>query len=251
MHRVPVPSEVVAGDRVVLPPAQAHHVADVLRMRPGERIVLFDGRGTDYLVELTVVAPGDVRGVVMDRLTAVRAIRALRLILVQAVPKGAKMDLIVRMGTEVGIDAFMPVLTLRSIASPAPARVERWRRIAAAAAAQSGRSTVPAIEAPRPLAEVWPMLSGALILMPWEGEQAHSIAAALAGPLAIPAVALLIGPEGGWDLEEVAAARSQGAQVVSLGPLTLRTETAGVVAAAMVLYEVTLREGPTIGPGRA
>lgn len=251
MHRLAVPSEVVAGEQVVLPSAQAHHVADVLRMRPGERIVLFDGRGTDYHVELTVVAPGDVRGVVVDRLTTVRAIPTLRLILVQAVPKGAKMDLIVRMGTEVGIDAFVPVLTRRSIVSPAPARIERWRRIAAAAAAQSGRSTVPAVEAPRPFAEVSPVVSGSLVLMPWEGEQAYSIAGALTAPRPVSSVALLIGPEGGWDPAEVQAARAQGAQVVSLGPLTLRTETAGVVAAAMVLYELTLRQGPRIGPGRA
>ncbi len=251
MHRFAVDPEVVAGGRIVLPPAQAHHVADVLRMRPGERIVLFDGRGTDYHVELTVVAPGDVRGVVVERLAAAGAMRALRLILVQALPKGAKMDLIVRMGTEVGIDAFLPVLTLRSIASPAPLRVERWRRIAAAAAAQSGRSAVPAVEPPRPLAEVWPLLSGSLCVMPWEEEQARSIAAALTAAPAAPSVALLIGPEGGWDAEEVQAARAQGAHVVSLGPLTLRAETAGIVAAAMVLYELTLRQGPLIGPGRA
>ncbi|HEV8340073.1 MAG TPA: RsmE family RNA methyltransferase [bacterium] len=249
MHRIAVPSEVVAGGEVVLPPAQAHHVANVLRMRPGERIVLFDGRGTDYDVELTVVGRGEVRGVVVDRRTRERP--RLRLMLVQAVPKGAKMDLIVRMGTEVGVDAFVPVLTRRAIAAPAPARLQRWRRLAAAAAAQSGRSAVPGVETPRPFAEVWPLLTGSLILMPWEGEHTHSIAAALAAAPSGSSVALLIGPEGGWDPDEVEAARTHGAQVVSLGPLTLRTETAGVVAAAMVLYELTLRHGPTIGPGRA
>ncbi len=233
----------------MLPPAQAHHVADVLRLRPGQRIVLFDGGGTDYVVELTVVGSGAVEGKIIDRLTAARS--PLRLILVQAVPKGAKMDLIVRMGTEVGIDLFVPVLTRRAIAHPAAERVERWRRIAAAASSQSGRSTVPAIEAPRPFADIWPLLSGSVILMPWEGERAQSIAAALAAARGVAAVALLVGPEGGWDPVEVEAARAQGARVISLGPLTLRTETAGVVAAAMVLYELTLREGPRIGPGRA
>ncbi|MGH2453548.1 MAG: RsmE family RNA methyltransferase [bacterium] len=249
MHRLAVSAESIAGDHMVLPPAQAHQVADVLRMRPGERVLLFDGRGTEYLVELTVVASGEVRGRVIERRAGSR--RALRLVLVQAVPKGAKMDLIVRMGTEVGIDAFVPVLTRRAITRPAPGRLERWRRIGAAAASQSGRSTIPSIEAPRPFTEIWPLLSGSLVLMPWEEERAQSIGAVLAVPRGAAAVALLIGPEGGWDPAEVETARDHGAEVVSLGPLTLRTETAGVVAAAMVLYELTLREGPRIGPGRA
>ncbi|MBI3975809.1 MAG: 16S rRNA (uracil(1498)-N(3))-methyltransferase [Armatimonadetes bacterium] len=224
---------------MTLPAPQAHHVADVLRMRPGERIVLFDGLGADYLVELTAVGGGAVEGKIVEQRTGHRS--SLRLILVQAVPKGTKMDAIVRMGAELGIDAFLPVLTRRAVGRPAAGRVERWRRIATAAAAQSGRSTVPAVEAPRPLEEVWPLLTDALVLMPWEGERTRLIGSVLAAQRRAPAVAILIGPEGGWAPEEVEAARARGAHPVSLGPLTLRTETAGLVAAAMVLYELTLR----------
>ncbi len=223
----------------MLPPEESHHAATVLRLRPGERVVVFDGRGREREVELTTVSPRAVAG----RVVAVRSgpRLPLRLTLVQGVPKGTKMDAIVRMGTELGIEHFLPVLTRRTMTRPPAARVERWRRIALAAAKQSGRSAVPRVDLPRLPAEIWPELRGFLVLLPWEGETSRSIGAALQAHPGASAVAICIGPEGGWTPEEVQQAVAYGAHPVTLGELILRTETAGLVAAAMVLYELTLR----------
>jgi len=239
MHRFIVTPEAVRGDRVTLPPEESHHIARVLRLRPGDRVIVFDGRGGEYVVELTSVRPESAAGRVLERRAG--APPALHLILVQGVPKGAKMDALIRMGTGLGIARFLPVLTQRAVARPAPARVDRWQRIAAAAAKQSGRSTVPRVESPRPFLEVFGELAGALVLMPWEGERSRSIGAVLTQHRDARAVAVCVGPEGGWAPEEVAGAVAQGAHPVTLGDLILRTETAGIVAAAMVLYELTLR----------
>jgi len=100
---------------------------------------------------------------------------------------------------------------------------------------------VPRVDLPRPLTEVWEDLAGALILLLWEGERGRSISAVLVQNRSARAVAICVGPEGGWAPEEVEAAVARGAHPVTLGGLILRTETAGVVAAAMVLYELTLR----------
>ncbi len=236
-----VSPEGVEGDRVVLPPDESRHVAAVLRLRPGERIVVSDGRGRDYVVELTTVTVRAVAGRVVETLPGARP--AVALTLVQGVPKGTKMDAIVRMGTELGIARFIPVLTRRAVARPAASRLDRWRRIAAAAAKQSGRSTVPSVDVPRPFAEVWPLLAGSLVLLPWEREKGRLIGAVLAARRNARAVTICVGPEGGWAEEEVHDAVAHGAHPVTLGDLILRTETAGLVAAAMVLYELTLR-GP-------
>lgn len=239
MRRFFVPPEAVQGNRVVLPPEESHHVATVLRLRPGERIVVFDGRGQDYVVDLAAVTPRAVEGRVIETRSGARPV--VHLTLVQGVPKGGKMDTIIRQGTELGIGRFVPVLTRRAVARPSPARGERWRRIAAEAAKQSGRSTVPVVEDPLSFSDVWPLLQHVLVLIPWEGERSRSIGALLTQNRSARAVAICIGPEGGWTLEEVRAAVAHGAHPVTLGELILRTETAGLAATAMVLYELTLR----------
>jgi 16S rRNA (uracil1498-N3)-methyltransferase len=151
------------------------------------------------------------------------------------------MDDVIRMGTELGVGEFVPLLTRRAV-SQARGKVERWRRIAAAAAKQSRRADVPGVLEPRPLPDALERLpADTLLLVLWEGEQARLIGSALrAGPVSGP-VALLVGPEGGLAAEEVRLAEARGGVPVTLGPLVLRTETAGIAALAMVLYELRLR----------
>ncbi len=239
LRRFLISPEAIQAAHVTFSPETSHHIATVLRLRPGTRVVAFDGRGGEHVVELTTVAPREVQG----RIAATRpgGDGFLRVILLQAVAQGGKMDTVVRMGTELGIAEFVPLLTRRAVARPGPARLQRWRRIAAAAARQSGRSTVPRIADPCPLGEVWPLVAGALVLLPYEEERGRSIASVLAANRGAPTVAILIGPEGGWAPEEVREATSRGAHPVTLGNLILRTETAGVVTAAMVFYELALR----------
>ncbi|MGQ0550153.1 MAG: RsmE family RNA methyltransferase [Armatimonadota bacterium] len=222
---------------IVFAPREAHHIARVLRLQPGTRLIAFDG-GREVDAEVTRV---DGSAVAARRLGPPRpARRPIELTLLQGVARGPKMDLIIRTATEIGIAAMHPVLTARAVAGPGSARVARWQRIAQEAARQSGRGDVPAIHEPVPLDAALEALGPVdLFIVPWEAET-RPIGEVIAGR-AFATAAIFIGPEGGLTPEEVAAARAAGGLTVSLGPLILRTETAGLVSVAMLLYERLLR----------
>ena len=229
----------VQGGRITLRDHEAHHLAVVLRLKPGEQVVVVDGSGREHVVRLTLVDPHEAQGEVVETRAGVTV--PIDVILVQGVPKGAKMDDVIRMGTELGVREFIPVLTKRAVAE-SRGRADRWRRIAVEAAKQSRRADVPAVLDPVAFPAALGRLADAdLVLLLWEGERSRTLAEALREARAPRRVALLVGPEGGFDDSEVAEAVGRGAVPVSLGPLILRTETAGMAAVAMVLYELTLR----------
>lgn len=234
-----MPPELIGKTEVAFPPEQTRHVATVLRLRPGDRVVVFDGAGTEYVVELRAVMPNHVGARILETHTGARPL--LHLALLQGVPKGTKMDEVVRMGTELGVAEFIPFLSARTVAE-GRGRTSRWRRIAAESAAQCRRSDVPAVHAPVPLDQALERVAGYdLVLLLWEGEQTRSMAHILAAAANPRRVAVVIGPEGGLADVEVERAVTRGAVPVTVGPLILRTETAGVAALAMVVYELALR----------
>jgi 16S rRNA (uracil1498-N3)-methyltransferase len=238
MHRFFVPPETLGGGPpVVLPERLAHQLARVLRLTPGDRIVLLDGGGDEWLVRLTAVAPARVEGLIERRQPGAGEPRP-RLTLYQAPLKGDQFDYVLQKGTEVGLAAIVPVLTERTIARAIDERkLARWRRIVQEAAEQAGRAALPAVRPPLSWAAACQALRGHPALVLWEGERALGLGAALRGlPHPPTALALLVGPEGGLSEGEVAQARAAGLAVVTLGPRRLRAETAGLVAASAVLY---------------
>jgi len=240
LRRFVVPPEAVTSGAVLLRGDAAHHAAVVLRMQPGQRVLVVDGSGLERVVELTTVSPQEITGQVLEVRRG--ALPHVALTLIQGVPKAAKMDDIIRMGTELGVQEFIPVLTRRTVAEGG-GRAGRWRRIAAAATEQSRRADVPAVRDPRLLAEALDGLPPeTLLLVLWEGEHVRTIGSALRTDPRRERVAVLVGPEGGLDDDDVREAVGRGGLLVTLGPLVLRTETAGVAALAMVLYEHELRE---------
>lgn len=247
MHRFFVTDSPAVGERLAFPPGTAHQMTRVLRLRPGERVIAIDPGGWELVVELLLLDGRFAEGRVTARgRPAVEP--PLRVLLAQGLPKGDKMDWIVQKCTEAGVAEFHPVVTRRTVANPAgkeEARRQRWGRIAREAAEQSGRTRVPAIAPVRRLEEAVAELGRAdLFMVAWEGAAAVSLKDALRERAAVgfevpePAVSLLVGPEGGLEPEEVDLARRHGAIVVSLGPRTLRTETAGLMLAGLVLYEL-------------
>ncbi len=244
-RRFPVPRGSLERETILFGPEEAHHMARVLRLRPGARVVAFDGSSEAEVDLLTV---GD-RAVTARRVGGPRECRrSLRITLLQGIARGPKMDLIVRMATEIGVAAVAPVVTSRSLPDPGRVRLERWARIAQEAAKQCGRADLLEVRAPASLADALAAIDPAdLLIVPWEMER-RPIGDAIAG-VPFDSATLLIGPEGGLSEEEVLAARAAGCTTVSLGPLILRTETAGLVSAAMLLYERLLRPGGMVmGP---
>jgi len=228
--------ESIQGSRVTFDAEEAHHLAHVLRLRPGAVVNAVDGRGHAIDVRLTQVGGQAAEGdIISDSIPASES--PLSLTLAQGIPKGSKLELIIRMATELGAGLVIPLILERSVGRPDQTepshRLLRWRRIAKEAAKQTGRAVIPHVRAPITL-DQWlgePTERG-LFLCLWEGEPTP-LAAVL--PSVPPARAtVLVGPEGGLSGSEVGKLRSAGALVAGLGPRILRTETAGPVALALL-----------------
>ncbi|MCR4418570.1 MAG: 16S rRNA (uracil(1498)-N(3))-methyltransferase [Clostridia bacterium] len=244
MRRVVLPPEAFqAGGIICIRGSAYRHLIRALRLRPGDLLSASDGRGREYLARLVTVGAGEARArVVAEREPLPEP--PVEVTLLPALSKGDKIDLVIQKATELGVRRVAPVVARRSVARLSPERrAERrrhWQAVAAAAAEQCGRSVAPVVEEIVDLEEALERLvPGTRVLMPWEGERKTSLREALAGTNGEGPrrVALLVGPEGGWEPGEVNAAVSRGAITVTLGPRILRCETAALVAVALVLYE--------------
>jgi 16S rRNA (uracil1498-N3)-methyltransferase len=234
MRRLYVAPEQIAP-LVKLSPAQSRHVEVVLRLGPGAQLEVFDGHGARW--QARVESEGVLRlgeRVVQDRPGAIDVWLA------QGLAKSEKLELVVQKATELGATRILPLAAERSVvrldAQGGQRRAQRLRRIAQEAARQSGRSDVPRVDAPCTLADVAALLTGdadrrGILLDAGERELRLSQAARGAAKLL-----LAVGPEGGFTSKERAFAVESGFVEASLGPLVLRTETAGLAALAIVRH---------------
>jgi 16S rRNA (uracil1498-N3)-methyltransferase len=236
MRRFFVPPENLQLDPVPLTEEIVHHLGAVLRLQVGEEIILLDGQGRLCRCRLDFLdrRAGTARVLECRQETE----SALPVRLLQGLPKGDKMDLVLQKGTELGLAAFTPVLAERSIpalsADRGEKRRQRWERIIREAAQQSRRAHLPRLGAVLPLTAALQECDEELRLLLWE-EESRPLAAVL--PAAAPRdVAVMVGPEGGFSAAEVAVARRAGFVPVSLGPRILRSETAGLAMAAVLQY---------------
>lgn len=242
MHRFFVAPEQINGRQFSITGGDVHHIGRVLRLVPGDRIAIVTGEGRTFTGELTAVREDKVTGSLQEELL-IRAEPSVRVTVYQGLPKGDKMDLIIQKCTEIGVTRIVPVATERAVVKIRPekagARVVRWQKIAAAAAQQSGRTIIPAVD------DVFTFQAAVgeadrydLSILPWETARENSLKQILrkAGP--VRSLAVFIGPEGGFAREEAAAAAAGGFVPVTLGPRLLRTETAAIITAALALYEL-------------
>jgi len=232
LTRCHVDAPLSVGTSLALPETAANHLARVLRLREGDACVLFNGDGHDYDARLTAISK---RGVVADIVVA-RAIdneSPLRVILLQGIARGEKMDLILQKATELGVAAIVPVMAERTEvkldAERTEKRVAHWRSVIASACEQSGRARLPSLSAPASLADAARDVgTGAtkLTLDP-TGDVALATVEIASG-----AVVVAIGPEGGWSPRDRDTLSAAGFTGLRLGPRILRTETAGLAAIA-------------------
>ena len=228
---VPLAPE-LAGTAIELDESVAHHAARVLRLAVGDPITLFDGTGGEYEASLERI---DKRGAGVRLLRHLPAEREshFAVTLVQAVAANDAMDYAIRKATELGVTSIQPLVTARSAPLPAGERAGKrlahWRQIAIAACEQCGRNRVPDVLAPRQFADWLGSWQGSGIMMLPDGS---GVPAAIGQP--VPPLALLIGPEGGFDARECAAAQAKGFHALRLGPRVLRTDTAATAGLAVV-----------------
>jgi 16S rRNA (uracil1498-N3)-methyltransferase len=239
VRRFTIAPERIAGDRVTFDADETRHLVRVLRLGAGDRVVAADGRGGAWevrLVTLGETATGEIVGA-----AALAAESPLALCLVQGVPKGDRMETIVRAATELGVARILPALTERTIvrldAGAWRERARRWQRVAREATKQCGRAVVPTVETARTLDEwVASEEPADLRLCLWERDAAplRDVLGRL-DPRPRSAT-VIVGPEGGLSDEEVARAGAAGYVAVTLGRRILRTETAGPTIVALLQH---------------
>lgn len=250
---------------------QHHRVTRVLRLQPGDALCIFDGRGHEFEA---VIESADRGRVTLRVLHAVRPVPepGVRITLFQSVPRGDAMERVIQKCIEVGVAEIVPLVTRRTVARPRAGaegnKLARWRKIALHAVEQSGRAWLVPVAEPVPAEGIGERLSCfdlALVphthqtigprcdsddvaadVIPSEAERSQGSRLRLSEPGrlrnvltaggAISSAAIVIGPEGGFEPAEIERFSAAGARIVSLGPRVLRSETAGLVAAAIVLY---------------
>jgi 16S rRNA (uracil1498-N3)-methyltransferase len=241
MRRFFVASPALDADEIELDAALSRRLARVLRLRVGEEVALFDGSGSEARARIERMEDRSVSVAVVERYDA-PAEPDTKLHLYQSITKGERFEWLLEKGTEIGVTRFVPIVASRAVVKTRESnRLDRWRRIVVEAAEQCGRGAVPIVEAPIPFIDA---LAGApgVVVFPYENALAGApnidtvLRLSIDAVFALNEVSILIGPEGGWEVSEVAAAIAVGAQVVTLGERVLRSETAGLVATTVALH---------------
>lgn len=235
--RLYVDQPLASGADCALGQRALDHAVKVLRLRAGDPLCLFNGQGGEFAAVLARGAGGVLLAQVGE-FTPDRRESPLSVCLVQGISRGERMDYTLQKAVELGVTDIVPVVTERTVlrlaGERAARRLDHWRGVVLAACEQSGRTRVPAVAEPCPLSDYLVNHSvdrgtGVGLLLDWTASDALTDLGALAGP-----VSVLIGPEGGLAAAERQAAQAAGYRPVRMGPRILRTETAAVVALAVL-----------------
>jgi len=215
------------------------HLNNALRIKQGELLTFVDEQQRRYLTRVDRIDRRLMVVRIIDRLAPAPP-PSLQLNLAQGIIKGKKMDWIIQKATELGVSQIIPLLTNRTVVRLDGVRAgrqqERWQAIAHEAAQQSGRGTIPSVQAVCSFADFIQSAGHQLRLLLWEEETGQSLRNKLASQKEIKSVTLLIGPEGGFSQEEVTEAEDWGFQTVHLGKQILRTETASLAVLSILQY---------------
>jgi 16S rRNA (uracil1498-N3)-methyltransferase len=233
-----IPTLLAPGASVDLPPEAAHHAARVLRLSEGDEIRLFDGRGGEWTAHIARLKP-TVR-VALDRFDPDNHTADLQITLVQALPAADKMDWVLQKAVELGVSAIQPVVGKRSIVRLSGDKIERrqahWRNVVIAACEQCGANIVPVVaplqDLPQYLAQTPAPNETRLLMLPGTEMRLRDL------PRPDGPITILVGPEGGFEENEIELALLTGFKPLRFGPRVLRTETAGpaILAAMMALW---------------
>ena len=243
MQRFFVTPDQVGEDKIRIQGSDVNHMKNVLRMRPGEEVMVSDGNNRQYRCRVEDYPEGEA---VLDILEAgfVDTELPSRIYLFQGLPKQEKMELIVQKAVELGVCQVIPVQTRRCVvkldAKKAAKKVQRWQQIAESAAKQAGRGYIPVVSEVMTFQEALAFSETLDIrLIPYElADGMEGTRKILDGIRPGQSVGIFIGPEGGFEKEEVGRAVEAGAMPITLGKRILRTETAGIAVLSILMYRL-------------
>ena len=231
----------IDGNKIRCSTSEQKHITKVLRMQQGDQARFFDGNGNYYIATLKCVDENNFFAQIVNQGSNPQSLPSITLF--QGLTKSSKMDLVMQKATEIGVDQIVPMVTDRSIINLKPStciqKHARWQRIAHEATKQCQRSRFPEILQPQNFTEC--LLSFGDFdetIMLYEHEKVRSIQSVLRGFSSLDSVAVLVGPEGGFTNQENETALAENCTPVTLGTNILRTETAAIVAVALVVYEL-------------
>jgi len=243
MYHFYVEPEAVSADTARITGGDVNHIKNVLRMHPGEEIMILDGSGMEYRCEIETISDEVLARVLEAKKT--EAELSVRLLLFQGLPKKDKMELIIQKAVELGVSEIIPVLTKRTVVKledkkKEQKKLERWQAIAEAAAKQSGRGIIPKVcEAVKFIEAVRQAEQLDEALIPYElAEGMDEARERIRGLKGKKNIGIFIGPEGGFEEEEIALATSAGIHPITLGKRILRTETAGLCILSVIMFEL-------------
>lgn len=235
-----VNSENINDHTITLEGENAKHIGNVLRAKKGDIITVCDGEGRDYECEITEITKKEVIAKVIDIFTSDNE-PSVKIILYQGLPKADKMELVIQKCIEIGVDRIVPVKTEHTVVKldgKEDKKIQRWNKIAEAAAKQCGRGKIPVVDNVMTFKEaISEALSLDSAIIPYEKEKENSLKTFAKG-FKGKSIGIFIGPEGGFSNDEIDFAISKGVKSVTLGKRILRTETAGLVTSVILLYEL-------------
>lgn len=230
----------IKNDKIRIDADDAAHISRVLRMGVGEEITVCDSIGMDYKAVIEIVESKEIWCRVVSKQES-DSEPQVKVTLYQGIPKGAKMEYIIQKTTELGITDIVPCNMSRCVSKiegKQEKKIERWQKIAEAAAKQSGRGIVPRIHNVMNFEQaVAEMRRADLCFAPYECEEQKKLRSILRIGHSIKTAAFMIGPEGGFDPGEIENLKNENIPTVTLGKRILRTETAGEAVLAMMMYE--------------
>lgn len=244
MHRFYIAPDMIEGNVARIDKEQARHIEKVLRLKSRDTITAFDGLGYEYLLQIMGRENNCLLAEIIDKVKKDNESN-ITLSLVQGMAKGDKMDLIIQKAVELGISSIYPLASENSVVrlegDKADKKVGRWQAIAREACKQCRRNTIPCVHEPLILEQVLDMIDSRTAIMMYENEDKTALKAVLKDNrdrLLNSEIMLIIGPEGGFSSSEVERAREKGVFLAGLGPRILRTETAGIAASSIIMYEL-------------
>lgn len=241
-HFFVTPAQIADGYAVITG-QDVNHIRNVLRMKAGEQVGIRDGISRNYICELETIEQEEIRARILSEETDSSELPA-RLYLFQGLPKSDKMDLIIQKAVELGAYQIIPVATRRAVVKldkkKEESKVKRWNAIAESAAKQSGRMLVPEVTGVMTLKEAYGYAGDFDVnLIPYElAEGMAETKQVLETVRPGMQVGVFIGPEGGFDVEEVEQAIAAGIHPITLGRRILRTETAGMTALSILMFQL-------------
>jgi 16S rRNA (uracil1498-N3)-methyltransferase len=243
MHKFFVPKQNILEDYAVIEGEDVKHIYKVLRLGEGTQISVNNCEGVEYLGEIAEISKKEVKVRLLSQLKTNNE-SPLEVCLFQGLPKSQKMDLIVQKATELGVREITPIITERVVVKNEIGefkKMDRWSRIALEACKQSKRTMIPKVNVPIEFDWLLDLLKKFdLVLVPYENEEGKGLKKVCRGidRDSVKTVAIVIGPEGGFEESEIDTLKKLNAEIITLGPRILRTETAGFVCAALIMYEL-------------